>query len=177
MSFGTAFTMLLGGVVIGFALAALTPWHGVADDVLARLGYTRATAPSPSPVPSPAPPAPEPAEPEEAEPEPRDESAPAVADEADEAGTKAPSPNKVRRGSASAPEKKRRVRQPAAAASSGDESATGVLQVTAPDGTEIFLDGRRIGSGSVRKQIRAGAHRIDARLGRAKIGEGFRVLP
>jgi hypothetical protein len=53
----------------------------------------------------------------------------------------------------------------------------GFLDVTAPDEAEVFLDGRRIGKGSVRREIREGAHRIEVRLGAARVAERFSVAP
>jgi uncharacterized protein affecting Mg2+/Co2+ transport len=53
----------------------------------------------------------------------------------------------------------------------------GLLDVTAPEGAEIWLDGRRIGKGSTRRQIREGDHRVEVRHGGAIVGERFQVAP
>jgi hypothetical protein len=39
----------------------------------------------------------------------------------------------------------------------------------------VFLDGKRIGSGSVRRDVAEGAHRIEVRLGAARVAERFSV--
>jgi hypothetical protein len=53
----------------------------------------------------------------------------------------------------------------------------GLLDVTAPDGAEIWLDGRRIGKGSMRRQIPEGDHRVEVRHRGAVVGERFQVAP
>jgi hypothetical protein len=54
----------------------------------------------------------------------------------------------------------------------------GFLDVTAPEGAEVYLDGRRIGSGSLKKhEVWEGEHRLEVRLGPAKTGERFTVAP
>jgi hypothetical protein len=54
---------------------------------------------------------------------------------------------------------------------------TGVLDVTAPAGAEVFLDGKRIGLGGLRLEIPAGAHEIEVRLGDASVSERFEMEP
>lgn len=53
----------------------------------------------------------------------------------------------------------------------------GVLDVSAPPDAEVFLDGRRIGRGSVRVEIREGSHRIEVRRGLARVEERFTLAP
>jgi hypothetical protein len=53
----------------------------------------------------------------------------------------------------------------------------GMLQVTAPDDAEVFLDGRRIGKGNVRLDVTEGAHRIEVRRGEARVAESFTLAP
>ncbi|ABC80993.1 hypothetical protein Adeh_1219 [Anaeromyxobacter dehalogenans 2CP-C] len=53
----------------------------------------------------------------------------------------------------------------------------GVLAVTAPAGTEVRVDGRRVGEGSVKVQLWEGAHQVEARLGDARVQERFELRP
>ncbi|ACL66078.1 PEGA domain protein [Anaeromyxobacter dehalogenans 2CP-1] len=53
----------------------------------------------------------------------------------------------------------------------------GVLAVTAPPGTEVRVDGRRVGEGSVKVQLWEGAHQVEARLGEARVQERFELRP
>jgi hypothetical protein len=52
-----------------------------------------------------------------------------------------------------------------------------MLDVTAPADAEVFLDGRRVGKGSVRLPVAEGAHRIEVRLGPARVAERFTLAP
>ncbi|HUL60827.1 MAG TPA: PEGA domain-containing protein [Anaeromyxobacteraceae bacterium] len=53
---------------------------------------------------------------------------------------------------------------------------TGLLDVNAPDGAEVWLDGHRIATGSVaRLEIYEGDHRIEVRHRGAKVGEPFHL--
>lgn len=54
---------------------------------------------------------------------------------------------------------------------------TGTLDVTAPADADVFLDGRRIGKGNIRIQVNEGAHRIEVRLGPARVVERFSLAP
>jgi hypothetical protein len=45
--------------------------------------------------------------------------------------------------------------------------------VNAPAEADVFLDGRRIGQGSLKTEIPDGAHRIEVRLGEERAGERF----
>jgi hypothetical protein len=56
-------------------------------------------------------------------------------------------------------------------------AANGTLSVSAPDDAEVFLDGKKIGRGSLKLEIAAGAHRLEVRRGDAKVGEQFSVEP
>jgi len=56
-------------------------------------------------------------------------------------------------------------------------AAKGRLKLTAPPEAEVYLDGRRIGRGSMQVDVAAGAHRIEVRLGKAKVAERFAVEP
>lgn len=53
----------------------------------------------------------------------------------------------------------------------------GTLAVTAPAGTEVRVDGRRVGTGSVKVQLWEGAHQVEARLGEARVQERFELGP
>ena len=54
----------------------------------------------------------------------------------------------------------------------------GWLDVTAPDAAEVFLDGRQISRGGVKRfAVWEGEHRIEVRLGTARVGERFRLAP
>lgn len=66
---------------------------------------------------------------------------------------------------------------PARRASPPRPVAKGVLAVTAPDEAEVFLDGRPVGSGSLRRDVPPGAHLIEVRLGEARVAERFEVAP
>ncbi len=64
---------------------------------------------------------------------------------------------------------------PAAAAAS--PSPKGFLDVTAPAGAEVLLDGRRIGLGGLRVEIPTGRHHVEVRFGGAKVEEAFDLGP
>ena len=49
----------------------------------------------------------------------------------------------------------------------------GTLHVAAPADAEVFLDERRIGKGSLHVEVPEGAHRIEVRLGQARVAEQF----
>ncbi|HEY6101550.1 MAG TPA: PEGA domain-containing protein, partial [Anaeromyxobacter sp.] len=49
----------------------------------------------------------------------------------------------------------------------------GMLHVAAPAEAEVFLDERRIGKGNVHLEVPEGAHRIEVRLGEARVAERF----
>lgn len=53
----------------------------------------------------------------------------------------------------------------------------GRLDLTAPADAEAFLDGRWIGKGSLRVDVTPGKHKIEVRLGKARVGERFEVGP
>jgi eukaryotic-like serine/threonine-protein kinase len=55
------------------------------------------------------------------------------------------------------------------------EVGKGTLAVTAPQDSDVLLDGRRIGRGAVRVEIAAGPHRIEVRRGGATVRERFSV--
>ncbi len=182
-SLAAAILLLLVGAVGGFALAVLTPWRELARESLRHAAEALApdrpaeTAAAPKEARAPVPPAP------------AEEDADASADDSpsepsEEAATPAPAP--VRRTSASVREKsekkRSRVRQrPAAADNAASEPASsgsgmGFLVVAgAPADTEVWLDGRRVGTGDLRKQISEGNHRVEVRRGGAKAGEKFHV--
>jgi hypothetical protein len=56
-------------------------------------------------------------------------------------------------------------------------TAKGFLDVTAPAGSEVLLDGRHIGVGGLRVEIPVGRHHIEVRLGEAKVEEAFDLSP
>ncbi len=70
------------------------------------------------------------------------------------------------------PTRKAPARRVAAAASSAGK---GFLVVTAPAEAEVVLDGRRLGKGDVRREIDVGAHRVEVRLGGARVAEQFSI--
>ena len=51
----------------------------------------------------------------------------------------------------------------------------GIMKVTAPPEAEVFLDGRSVGRGDVQLPVAEGAHRIEVRLGKARVAERFTV--
>jgi eukaryotic-like serine/threonine-protein kinase len=67
--------------------------------------------------------------------------------------------------------------KPAAASAAASPSAKGFLDVTAPAGAEVLLDGRRIGIGGLRVEIPVGRHHVEVRLGEAKVEEAFDLGP
>ena len=69
------------------------------------------------------------------------------------------------------------ARPPRTVAAAPKPAQKGFLDVTAPEEAEVFLDGKRIGTGSVRREIPDGAHRIEVRLGAAAVAERFTVAP
>lgn len=59
-----------------------------------------------------------------------------------------------------------------------DQPELGWLDVDAPADAEIYVDGRRIGRGEVRRhELFEGTHRVEVRLGEARTGESFTVGP
>jgi hypothetical protein len=90
----------------------------------------------------------------------------APASDADEPSTVKPKPTKK----GAKPARK----APAAAKA---PAAKGKVKLTAPAEAEVYLDGRRIGRGSMHVEVAAGAHRIEVRLGKAKVAERFEVEP
>ncbi len=90
------------------------------------------------------------------------------------AATKPPAParGKAPPHAAKAPAKPAKLAQKAAA-----PAGKGKLSVSAPDDAEVFLDGKKIGRGSLEVEIAAGAHRLEVRRGDAKVGEKFSVEP
>lgn len=82
-----------------------------------------------------------------------------------------------RRNATSAPEKRRESVRRLEARSDETERGTGFLDVTAPEGAEVWLDGRRVGTGSTRREIPEGDHRVEVRYNGAKVAERFHVVP
>jgi hypothetical protein len=66
----------------------------------------------------------------------------------------------------------RKAPAPAAARSAAPR---GKLKLTAPAEAVVYLDGRKIGRGSMNVDVPVGAHRIEVRLGKAKVAERFEV--
>lgn len=85
----------------------------------------------------------------------------------------APGPPPRLAGASKRAAKAMRSQKPPAAARAGK----GTLSVTAPDAAELFLDGRRIGQGNVKVEVEAGRHRIEARMGEARVAERFTLEP
>ncbi len=70
------------------------------------------------------------------------------------------------------------VRKPAKAAKAARRAADGekgTIDVTAPAGAEVFVDGRSVGKGSVKVPVVEGDHRVEVRLGDARVGERLTV--
>jgi hypothetical protein len=53
----------------------------------------------------------------------------------------------------------------------------GTLSVTAPEDADVFLDGKKIGRGTLKLQIPVGVHNIEVRRGDATVAQGFSVEP
>jgi eukaryotic-like serine/threonine-protein kinase len=64
-----------------------------------------------------------------------------------------------------------------ATAAAASQSPKGFLDVTAPAGAEVLLDGRRIGLGGLRVEIPTGRHHVEVRFGGAKVEEAFDLGP
>lgn len=139
--------MTLGGAVLGFALARLAPWNDFALAPARPSAEARASADASGSAPVAS-------------------AAPGALDETPVPAGARPAPKK----------KPSSLRRPVASADRKD-SSTGLVDVTAPDGAEIWLDGRRIGTGSTRRRIAPGAHRVEVRHRGAKVGESFHVEP
>jgi hypothetical protein len=104
--------------------------------------------------------------------------APGPAAPADPAAPAAPPPRAPpRRAAASAPDKRRESARILDALADAKVAGTGFLDVTAPEGAEVWLDGRRVGTGSTRKEIPEGDHRVEVRYQGAKVAERFHVAP
>jgi hypothetical protein len=78
---------------------------------------------------------------------------------------------------APAPELKPASRPARAASAARPHGGRGILDVTAPGDAEVLLDGRLIGRGNVKTEIREGAHRIEVRRGTARVAERFTLAP
>ena len=76
----------------------------------------------------------------------------------------------------SEPRRRRRRRDPRRRCAIA-RHAKGFLDVTAPAGAEVLLDGRRIGLGGLRVEIPTGRHHVEVRLGEAKVEEAFDLAP
>jgi hypothetical protein len=63
------------------------------------------------------------------------------------------------------------------AASTKAVAAKGRLKLTAPAEAVVYLDGKRIGRGSMSVDVAVGEHRIEVRLGKAKVAEKFWIQP
>ncbi len=77
----------------------------------------------------------------------------------------------------SAPPSRRPARERPARPVPARAAGHGKLDVTAPDDAEIFLDGRRIGTGSVQLEVTDGPHRIEVRRAGATAAERFTLKP
>jgi hypothetical protein len=65
---------------------------------------------------------------------------------------------------------------PATRVAAAPSGGKGFLVVTAPAEAEVLLDGRRIGKGDVRREVDVGAHRVEVRLGEARVMEQFTLV-
>jgi hypothetical protein len=88
-----------------------------------------------------------------------------------------PAPPQPSEPSESAEEPKRTAKPARAAKPSRTARASsegkGKLDVTAPADAVVYLDGKRIGKGSLKVDVAAGSHRVEVRLGKARVGENF----
>jgi hypothetical protein len=64
-----------------------------------------------------------------------------------------------------------------AAAGSVTPAGKGWMELTAPAAADVYLDGRRVGRGSMRIPVAAGKHRIEVRLGKSRVAETFFAEP
>jgi eukaryotic-like serine/threonine-protein kinase len=108
--------------------------------------------------------------------------APAPAPDLDpDLATAASTPTPTAKGTATpiaTPKRRPTPRPIAQTAPSRPSLEIGWLDVDAPADAEIFVDGRRIGRGEVRRhELPEGKHRVDVMLGDAKTGETFTVGP
>jgi hypothetical protein len=169
---------LAGGLVAGFVAArGLGPLEGLAAvwparpiaDASAREGSGEAAPPdfltAETPAPAPAP-----------EPEPVPVPVRAAAKAAPPPAPPPRAPARRAKGAKGAKGSAARTSR-AAPASAAAPAGSGVLDVTAPAQAEVFLDGRRIAIGGVRLEIPAGAHRVEVRLGEARVAERFELAP
>jgi hypothetical protein len=77
-----------------------------------------------------------------------------------------------------APRRAKASPKPAASGGgTGTPLAKGFLDVSAPAGAEVLLDGRRVGVGSVRVEAPVGRHHVEVRHGGAKVQEAFNLGP
>jgi eukaryotic-like serine/threonine-protein kinase len=130
--------------------------------VVAQPTAAAAATPPPAPVLAPAP-------------------APAAPDLDPDLATAASTPTPTAKGTATpiaTPKRRPTPRPIAQTAPSRPSLEIGWLDVDAPADAEIFVDGRRIGRGEVRRhELPEGKHRVDVVLGDAKTGETFTVGP
>jgi eukaryotic-like serine/threonine-protein kinase len=130
--------------------------------VVAQPTEAAAATPPPAPVLAPAP-------------------APAAPDLDPDLATAASTPTPTAKGTATpiaTPKRRPTPRPIAQTAPSRPSLEIGWLDVDAPADAEIFVDGRRIGRGEVRRhELPEGKHRVDVMLGDAKTGETFTVGP
>jgi eukaryotic-like serine/threonine-protein kinase len=107
--------------------------------------------------------------------------APAAPDLDPDLATAASTPTPTAKGTATpiaTPKRRPTPRPIAQTAPSRPSLEIGWLDVDAPADAEIFVDGRRIGRGEVRRhELPEGKHRVDVMLGDAKTGETFTVGP
>jgi eukaryotic-like serine/threonine-protein kinase len=107
--------------------------------------------------------------------------APAAPDLDPDLATAASTPTPTPKGTATpiaTPKRRPTPRPIAQIAPSRPSLEIGWLDVDAPADAEIFVDGRRIGRGEVRRhELPEGKHRVDVVLGDAKTGETFTVGP
>ncbi|MFT3915596.1 MAG: PEGA domain-containing protein [Anaeromyxobacteraceae bacterium] len=136
---------------------------------LGGFAFSRAGSPPPPPrsasVSAAAPAAPStPARPAPApEPPPAPKAVPAAA--------KRPASPPARRAAAPAP-----APAPSPGSSDREHVLGGLLTVTAPDGASVLLDGKPLGTGSLKKTIPAGNHRVEVQFRGAQVGEDFEML-
>lgn len=65
------------------------------------------------------------------------------------------------------------ARKPPAPTAAKAPVAKGKLKLTAPTEAAVYLDGRRVGKGSMNVDVAVGVHRIEVRLGKSKVAERF----
>ncbi|HET6436836.1 MAG TPA: hypothetical protein VFG59_02155 [Anaeromyxobacter sp.] len=67
--------------------------------------------------------------------------------------------------------------QPLPAEADRPKPLLGVLEVTAPEDTEVRVDGKRVGTGNQHVQLPQGWHEVEVRRGEGRLHERFKLTP